>query len=95
MLKTAVAVVVISFWELFKDGCPSKGEHSPVTRCDESRETVLGLSKRRKMFALLSVAPLPIVIVHVPVCPAAGVLAARVAVVPVRESWSGPAEEVV
>jgi hypothetical protein len=47
------------------------------------------------LFALLKVAPLPVVIVHVPVSPAAGALAARVAVVPVRESWSGPAEEVV
>ncbi len=47
------------------------------------------------LFALFKVAPLPVVIVHVPVCPAAGALAARVAVVPVRESWSGPAEEVV
>ena len=43
------------------------------------------------LFALLSVAPPPVVIVQLPVCPAAGVLAARVAVVPVRESWSGPA----
>ncbi len=47
------------------------------------------------LFALLRLAPLPAVIVQVPVSPAAGVLAARVAVVPVRESWSGPAEEVV
>ena len=47
------------------------------------------------LFALLRVAPLPIVIVHVPVCPAAGVLAARVAVVPVRESWSEPAAATV
>jgi hypothetical protein len=47
------------------------------------------------LFALLKLAPLPVVIVQVPVSPAAGVLAASVAVVPVRESWSGPAEEVV
>ena len=47
------------------------------------------------LFALLRVAPLPVVIVQLPVSPAAGVLAARVAVVPVRESWSGPAAATV
>ena len=35
--------------------------------------------------------PLPVRMLQAPVSPAAGVLAARVAVVPVRESWSGPA----
>ena len=44
------------------------------------------------VFMLLKVAPLPeVVIVHLPVCPAAGVLAARAAVLTLRESWSGPA----
>ena len=46
-----------------------------------------------ELFALLKLAPFPEMIVHVPVSPAAGALAARVAVVPKRESWSGPAEE--
>ena len=39
----------------------------------------------------LKLPPLPATILQAPVSPAAGALAARVAVVPVRESWSGPA----
>ena len=40
---------------------------------------------------LFKLPPLPESMLQAPVSPAAGALAARVAVVPVRESWSGPA----
>jgi hypothetical protein len=46
------------------------------------------------LFEFTILAPFPEMIVHVPVSPAAGALAARVAVAPDGTNWSGPAEEV-